>query len=180
MPGLVDKETFFGALAERRFLSTQYVRSAANPLYTPEPDVIHEVVGHAHLLATEAFAELHQLAGAAIGRLTQPTSRQFVADVFWFSGEYGVVRERSRWRACGAGLLSSVGELGWFADHAAIVPLDLAEMGTLAYDIDHYQPSAVRGGSIDQLLDVVGGFFADCSDRSIDLLRASVGSSAVA
>jgi len=171
VPGLVGKEQFFAALAERRFLSTQYVRWEGSPLYTPEPDVIHEVVGHAHLLTNGDLAELHRLAGDAMKRVTDPASRQFVADVFWFSGEFGVVREAGSWKAYGAGLLSSFGELGWFATGATVTPLDIAEMGTVPYDISTYQPRLFGASSIDEVLDVVGGFFASCTDASIARLR---------
>ena len=67
--GLVELRTFYGALADRVFHSTQYVRHPALPLYTPEPDIIHEVIGHGHLLATPTFGELHRRAGAAARRL---------------------------------------------------------------------------------------------------------------
>jgi phenylalanine-4-hydroxylase len=171
VPGLVPVQEFFSALGHRVFLSTQYVRWEGSPLYTPEPDVIHELVGHAHLLACPALAELHRLAGAAIERLELAGSRQFVADVFWFSVEFGVVREHTAWKAYGAGLLSSPGELGWFADHATVRPLDLVAMGTLPYDIDHYQPVLFGGDSISQVTDVVGEFFSWATDDSVDALR---------
>jgi phenylalanine-4-hydroxylase len=106
-------------------------------------------------------------------RLTEPASRQFVADVFWFSGEFGVVREAGAWKAYGAGLLSSFGELGAFARHARIEPLDIGAMGTLPYDISQYQPRLFGADSIQEVLDVVGGFFADCTDASIARLRRS-------
>lgn len=173
--GLVDKVTFFGALADRRFLSTQYVRWGASPLYTPEPDVIHEVVGHAHVLTDPRLANLHVLAGQALTRLEASLSQQFVADVFWFSGEFGVVTEGGRWRAYGAGLLSSVGELDWFADHARVRALDIAAMGTLPYDITQYQPVLFGARSLDEVLDVVGGFFAGCTDDSITALVSASG-----
>lgn len=172
--GLVPKEQFFAALADRRFLSTQYVRWEGSPHYTPEPDVIHEVVGHGHVLADADVAVLHELAGAAMTRLAEPTSRQFVADVFWFSGEFGVVRERGQWKAYGAGLLSSIGELDWFAEHAEIRPLDIGEMGRLPYDITHYQPQLFGASGLAEVLDVVGGFFASCTDGSIAALRQEV------
>ena len=169
-PGLVDKETFFGALTQRRFLSTQYVRWEGSPLYTPEPDVIHEVVGHAHLLAVPALAQLHELAGGAMTRAELPRTRQFVADVFWFSGEFGVVREHGEWRAYGAGLVSSVGELDWFAGHARIDAVDVARMGTADYDISRYQTTLFGVDSLSHLLDVVGGFFATCDDDTVGAL----------
>jgi phenylalanine-4-hydroxylase len=167
VPGLVSKEEFFGALARRRFLSTQFVRHPDWPHYTPEPDVIHEVIGHATCLAVPQLAQLHCLAGQAMTRVERAETRQFISDVFWFSGEFGVVREHGQWKAYGAGLLSSVGELSWFASHAAIHPLDPRQMGRTAYDITSYQPTLFGAESLDQLLDVVGGFFSTVSDAPL-------------
>ena len=67
--GLVPLREFYGSLEERVFHSTQYIRHPEVPLYTPEPDIIHEVIGHGHLLATPTFSELHRLAGVATNRL---------------------------------------------------------------------------------------------------------------
>jgi phenylalanine-4-hydroxylase len=164
VPGLVSKEEFFAALARRRFLSTQFVRHPDWPHYTPEPDVIHEVIGHATCLAIPQLAELHRLAGQAMTRVERAETRQFISDVFWFSGEFGVVRELGQWKAYGAGLLSSVGELSWFASHATIRPVDPLQMGRTAYDITSYQPTLFGADSLDHLLDVVGDFFATVSD----------------
>ncbi len=163
VPGLVPVEQFFAMLADRTFASTQYVRWAGSPLYTPEPDVIHEVMGHGNCLACPQIAELHRLAGAAITATDDAVRRQVLADVFWFSVEFGVLHEPSSSappKAYGTGLLSSPGELAWFAEHAAIRPLDIGEMGSTAYDIDHYQPLLFAGRSLDHVLDVVGGYFA--------------------
>ena len=165
--GLVDKVTFFEALSREIFLSTQYVRHAATPLYTPEPDVIHEVIGHANCLADPQLAELHRLAGRAMVRVETARARQFVADVFWFSGEFGVVRQGGRPRAYGAGLLSSFGELGWFAHHAELRPVDVWEMGRLPYDISRYQPVLFAAESLEHALDDVGGFFDRVTDDDV-------------
>lgn len=167
VPGLVPIDEFFGALADRRFLSTQYVRWEGSPLYTPEPDVIHEVVGHAHCLACPQLAELHVLAGLAITRAESATTRQVLADVFWFSAEFGVITTPHGPSAYGAGLLSSCGELAWFAEHAETRPLDVVAMATLPYDIDHYQPVLFAADSLDHVLDTVGGFFATATDDSV-------------
>jgi phenylalanine-4-hydroxylase len=164
VPGLVSKEEFFAALARRRFLSTQFVRHPDWPHYTPEPDVIHEVIGHATCLAVPQLAELHCLAGSAMTRVHRAELRQFISDVFWFSGEFGVFREHGEWKAYGAGLLSSVGELSSFASHATIEPLDPWQMGRTSYDISVYQPTLFGADSLDHVLDVVGGFFATVSD----------------
>ena len=88
---------------------------------------------------------------------------QVIADVFWFTLEFGVIREGGELRAYGAGILSTYGEIEEFRD-MEIRPLDIAEMSTVEYDITSYQPVLYAAESIDQLEDVVGGFFASADD----------------
>ncbi len=163
--GLVPFDEFYGSLADGVFHSTQYVRHHARPLYTPEPDLIHEVIGHGGTLASPRLGELNRLAGHAARRLETQAGRDFFATVFWFTIEFGVVWERGELRAYGAGLLSSYGEIEEFRG-AQIHPLDIAEMGVRTYDITKYQPILYAADGIEQLLDVVGGFFAACDDDS--------------
>ncbi len=168
--GLVDLRTFYAALGDRMFHSTQYVRHPALPLYTPEPDIIHEVIGHGHLLATPTFGELHRRAGVASQRLREETSLHFLSRVFWFSLEFGVVVEHGELRAYGAGILSSYGEIEQFSA-MEMRPLDIAEMGTVDYDITKYQPVLYRAESVAEIESVVGTFFDTCTDESIEELR---------
>jgi phenylalanine-4-hydroxylase len=170
--GLVPLREFYGSLEGRRFYSTQYVRHAEVPLYTPEPDIIHEVIGHGHLLATPTFSELHRLAGTAANRLRDEDNLKFLSKVFWFTLEFGIVVEDGELRAYGAGILSSYGEIEEFRSMQHR-PLDLAEMGTVDYDITHYQPVLYRAESIDEIREVVGGFFTYCSDESIAAMRST-------
>jgi phenylalanine-4-hydroxylase len=170
--GLVPLEIFYGSLADRLFHSTQYVRHPKVPLYTPEPDIVHEVIGHGHLLATPTFGELHRQAGAAARRLRDEENLRFLSRVFWFSLEFGTVVEDGELRAYGAGILSSYGEIEEFhtMEHR---PLDLVEMGTADYDITQYQPVLYRAESIAEVVAVIGGFFDFCDDESIGAMRAS-------
>jgi phenylalanine-4-hydroxylase len=170
--GLVAFDEFYGSLADGVFHSTQYVRHHARPLYTPEPDLIHEVIGHGGMLASPRLAELNRLAGTAARRLETPAGRDFFATVFWFTIEFGVVYEHGELRTYGAGLLSSYGEIEEFRG-AEIRPLQIAEMGVLTYDITKYQPILYAADGLEQLLDVVGGFFAECDDDSPARLGAA-------
>lgn len=163
--GLVPFEEFYGSLADGVFHSTQYVRHHARPLYTPEPDLIHEVIGHGGMLASPRLAELNRAAGRAARGLQTQAGRDFFATVFWFTIEFGVVRERGELRAYGAGLLSSYGEIEEFRG-ADIRPLEIGAMGVQKYDITKYQPVLFAADGIEHLLDVVGGFFAECDDDS--------------
>ncbi|QCX27581.1 phenylalanine 4-monooxygenase [Nocardioides jishulii] len=164
--GLVPLRAFYGALADRHFWSTQYVRHHSVPLYTPEPDVIHEVIGHGNTLAHPRFTTLYELAGAAARRVETDDALQFVSRVFWFTLEFGVVWQRGDLRAYGAGILSSPGEIQEFRD-VTIRPLDLVSMGTANYDITAYQDVLYAAESFTHVEDVVGHFWATCTDESI-------------
>lgn len=169
--GLVPLDLFYGSLAERIFHSTQYVRHHSVPLYTPEPDVIHEVIGHGTTLAHPRFTALYELAGAAARRVSTPEALEFISKVFWFTLEFGVVWQGGELKAYGAGILSSPGETAEFRD-IAIRPLDLVAMGTTSYDITAYQPLLYAAESFSHVEDVVGGFWATCTDASIADLTA--------
>lgn len=160
-PGLAPIREFYGALAERRFLSTQYVRHPSVPLYTPEPDVIHELIGHANALADPRFAELYAVAGAAGRRVADDDALlQRFSKTFWFTLEFGVVREDGDLRAYGAGLLSSFGELNVYRD-AEIRDWDPDAMSVTDYDIDIYQPVLFAAPSFDTMVaDLLGWFGA--------------------
>jgi phenylalanine-4-hydroxylase len=170
VPGLVPIRDFYGALAERRFLSTQYVRHPSAPFYTPEPDIIHEVIGHANMLATPVFADLYERAGRASRRARRSDSLEFFSRVFWFSLEFGVLREGGELRAYGAGLLSSYGEIQAFRG-AEIRCLDVAAMGAMSYDITRFQPVLFAAGSLDEVIAVLGSFFDDYDDSTGDRHR---------
>src|SRR3954469_4487659 len=158
-PGLVDLRRFYGSLGEGVFHSTQYVRHPSQPLYTPEPDIIHEVIGHGNMLGSPRFAALKRAAGEAVQRLETDAAVQAIADVFWFTLEFGVMYEAGELRAYGAGILSSYGEIEEFRG-MEIRPLDVGAMATADYDITSYQPVLFAAASFDELEDVVGGFFA--------------------
>ena len=157
-PGLVPVREFYGSLADRRFFSTQYVRHPSVPLYTPEPDVIHELIGHANALADPRFADLYAAAGAA-GRRSDDAELARFSRVFWFTIEFGVVREHGELKAYGAGLLSSFGELNVFRD-AEIRPWDIEAMAGTDYDIAVYQPVLFEAPSFDAMVADLTTWFA--------------------
>ena len=164
--GLVPLLEFYGWLADGLFHSTQYVRHHSVPLYTPEPDVLHEVVGHGNCLAHDRFARLYREAGRAARRVESEEALEFVSKVFWFSLEFGVVREQGEVRSYGAGLLSSYGEIQQVAD-ADLRRLDVARMGVQTYDITHYQPILFCAEGFGEVEDVVGTFFAEVDDELV-------------
>jgi len=136
--GLVTSRAFLGNLRFDQFLSTQYIRHHTVPLYTPEPDIVHELVGHAATLADEGFAELNRAFGRAADRVSDDVLKQ-IERVYWYTLEFGVAKEGEALKAYGAGLLSSFGELERFQTHARLVPLSIEQMTARPYDPTVYQ-----------------------------------------
>jgi len=167
--GLVPLLQFYGSLADGLFHSTQYVRHHSVPLYTPEPDVLHEVFGHGNCLAHDRFAALYRAAGEAVRRVQTEEALEFVSKVFWFSLEFGVLREGGEVRSYGAGLLSSYGEIQQVAQ-ADLRRLEIARMGVQTYDITHYQPILFCAEGFDEVEDVVGAFFDEVDDDLVGQL----------
>ena len=148
--GLVEPRVFLESLANGVFLCTQYIRHHSTPLYTPEPDVAHEIIGHAVTLASNKLAELNRLFGEAVKRTTTAAEMDQLARVYWFTIEFGVLRENGEVKAYGTGLLSSAGELEEM-HKAELRPLDLEQASKHAYDPTHYQSVLFCADSFDDL-----------------------------
>jgi phenylalanine-4-hydroxylase len=136
--GLVTAGAFLRELGRGVFLSTQYMRHHSVPLYTPEPDVVHELIGHAATFVQPDFARLNRAFGrAALAANAEDVER--IGRLYWYTLEFGVVREGAELKVYGAGLLSSFGELGRFETEERLTEFDVEVIAETPYDPTRYQ-----------------------------------------
>lgn len=139
--GLLRPRDFLAGLAFRVFHSTQYIRHGSVPLYTPEPDICHEVLGHVPLFADPDFAAFSQEIGLASLGASEEDIKKLEYN-YWFTVEFGLVKENGKPKAFGAGLLSSFGELEYcLTDKPKILPYDPKVAQSVDHPITEYQPT---------------------------------------
>jgi len=155
--GLVQPRVFLENLADGVFLCTQYIRHHSTPLYTPEPDVVHEIIGHGVTLASERIAELNRLFGKAVKRTQSPDALEKLSRIYWFTIEFGVLRENGEIKAYGTGLLSSAGEMSEM-HKAKLKSFDLEAAGAEKYDPTHFQPALFCADSFDSMYEKLREF----------------------
>ena len=150
--GFLPAPAFFAALSAQRFPTTITVRPRAQLDYLPEPDIFHDVFGHVPLHSDPVFAQFLQRFGrlAASARSEEETAA--MARLFWFTVEFGLVRERGAIRLYGSGLISSASDaanaLGSTCDRR---PFSLDAVLAQPFEIDHLQDTLFVIDSFDDL-----------------------------
>lgn len=138
--GLVETRGFLSWLSYRTMLSTQYIRHHSRPDYTPEPDIVHEAIGHIPMFTNPNFADYSQFIGHG-ARIASDQRIEELGRLYWFTVEFGMVEDEGDIKAYGAGLLSSFGELEHaFADQVERRPFDLEQVINTSYDYSDMQP----------------------------------------
>jgi phenylalanine-4-hydroxylase len=152
--GLVETRGFLSWLSYRVMLSTQYIRHHSRPDYTPEPDIVHESIGHIPMFTNPAFADYSQFIGHG-ARLANEQQLEQLGRLYWFTVEFGLVEHDGDIKAYGAGLLSSYGELEHaFSNEVDRRPFDLEEVINHDYTYSHMQPILYVVPSFGELKDV--------------------------
>jgi phenylalanine-4-hydroxylase len=109
--GALPYRTFYEYIAQRGFPVTQFIRHGSHPEFTPEPDMIHDCLGHCPPLMNQDYAELLTLVGKAVATTTKGEQVLALKRFSWFSTEFGLIEEQGETKVFGAGIMSSTGEI---------------------------------------------------------------------
>ena len=155
VPGLVPDDVFFDHLANRRFPAGNFIRTPQQLDYLQEPDVFHDVFGHVPMLADPVFADYMVAYGEGGLRSLKFDALKQLARLYWYTVEFGLIREAGGLRIYGAGIVSSFAEsvFALDSDSPNRIGFDLARVMRTDYRIDDFQQNYFVIDSLDQLLD---------------------------
>ena len=158
--GLIDARIFLSLLDQKLMLCTQYIRHSSRPDYTPEPDIVHEVIGHVPMFTDKDFVDFSRMIGSAALKAT-PEELIQIERLYWYTIEFGLIQEHAGLKAYGAGLLSSSGEIQHcFTDAVERVPFTLEEVVATPYDYSHMQPKLFIISSFRELRETAEKFLS--------------------
>ena len=162
VPGLIPEVPFFSLLANRKFPVTDWIRKPEEFDYVVEPDIFHDLFGHVPLLFNPVIADFVQAYGQGGLRASELGACELLSRVYWYTIEFGLIREAGGLRAYGAGILSSSGELAHSVQspEPKRLPLSLARAMRTRYKIDTYQQTYFVIDDMQQLLDFAATDFA--------------------
>jgi len=156
VPGLVPDDVFFDHLANRRFVSGNFIRKPDQLDYLQEPDIFHDVFGHVPMLADQRFADYMEAYGRGGIRALQFGALKQLARLYWYTVEFGLIQEPEGLRIYGAGIVSSYGEsiFALDSDSPNRIIFDLERVLRTEYRIDDFQQNYFVIPSLDELLRV--------------------------
>jgi phenylalanine-4-hydroxylase len=156
VPGYIPAKDFFFSLSERKFPTTITVRPLNQIDYLPEPDIFHDVFGHVPLHAHPVFANFLAQYGQTAYHTHNEQELLELARLFWFTVEFGLIREKGQIKLFGSGLMSSIGEGPHaLSDKVEKRDFDLHTVVNTPFEIDHYQPILYVIDSFEQLYEAV-------------------------
>lgn len=157
VPGYLVPKAFFACLSRREFPTTIVIRPKSSLDYLPQPDIFHDVFGHVPLHADPTFADFLQTYGLAALKCNDDEHTKRLARLFWFTVEFGLIREGGELKVYGSGLISSPGESRHSLTSAEVErrPFDLETVCDTHFEIDHYQPILYVLDSFEQLRDAM-------------------------
>jgi phenylalanine-4-hydroxylase len=155
VPGLIPNRPFFELMQARCFCASTWLRKREQLDYLEEPDAFHDIFGHVPLLSNQAVCHfLEELARIALRFVDDPDAVEAIARLYWYTIEFGLIREDGQMKIYGAGILSSAGESHYcLADPARWVPYDIPTLLRTPYIKEHYQEQYFVIDSYAQLFD---------------------------
>ncbi len=155
VPALIDFDKFFNLLANKEFPVATFIRSREEFDYLQEPDIFHEIFGHCAMLTHPAFAEFTHVYGK-LGAAADKKDRVWLARLYWFTVEFGLLQHNDEYRIYGGGILSSPGETEYSmtSNVPERKPFDVLDVLRTPYRIDIMQPVYFAIESIDSLYDI--------------------------
>lgn len=162
VPGLVPDDIFFDFLADKKFPAGQFIRKPEEFDYIQEPDIFHDVFGHVPMLTNPIFADYMQAYGKGGQRAYGNFDLKQLARLYWYSVEFGLIRENGMLKLYGAGILSSRGESDFALESNSPnrIKFDLTRLMRTEYRIDDYQEVYFVIDSFDELFDATLQDFA--------------------
>lgn len=153
VPGLIDDDLFFGLLNNRRFPSSTWLRTMEQLDYLEEPDMFHDAFAHMPLLTNQPYVDfLENLSGIALKHIDNPYAVQLLSRIYWFTIEFGLIREDGELKIYGAGILSSAGETKFsLSNEPAHIEYDVRRILNQEYWKDHFQDKYFVIESYEQL-----------------------------
>ena len=153
VPGLIDNKPFFEHLSRKEFPATTWLRSMEQLKYLEEPDMFHDTFGHIPLLSEQFFCDyLQGLSQIILDFIEFPEAVEMMARLYWYTVEFGLIKEEDGLRIYGAGILSSSGESVYsVSDQATHVPYDPIEIMNTPYIKDKFQAKYFVIDSYEQL-----------------------------
>ncbi len=160
VPGFIPAKGFFACIARREFPTTIVIRPKDSIGYLPEPDIFHDIFGHVPLHADPIFADFLQTYGQAALQTSSDYHTERLARLFWFTVEFGLIKESNELKVYGSGLISSPGESrhSLESDEVDRRPFDLETVCDTSFEIDHYQPILYVLESFEQLRDAMNTY----------------------
>ena len=156
--GLLDQSEFLPMLAKKVMRCTPYVRHAENPFFTPEPDIIHELRGHAPMFMHEPFVELSVQIGEAAAAAVEAGDEELLELIglfYWYTVEYGLIREDGDIRIFGAGNNGGIQDLLRSVDPTVEKkPFELDKIKELTIDYDAPQQVFYVAESYEQITEI--------------------------
>ena len=167
VPGLIPEVPFFTLLANRKFPVTDWIRAPEEFDYIVEPDIFHDLFGHVPLLFNPVFADHMQEYGKGGLKAHGLGACELLSRLYWYTIEFGLIRQGDGLRAYGAGILSSPGELRHAVESVQPqrLPLDIERVMRTRYKIDSFQQTYFVIDSFQELFDKTAPDFTPVYER---------------